>query len=125
MAAGLSQKQIYSRVYRRLMSLKGQLRKAGVNTLYKNRSLVFFDTADLHIDGGFNIKYRVSHASNGECAGFPTVYLAFEGKRENFGSALFEKSDGTFDQGLERIKALFSTRQPYMVGGSFEGFIQR
>lgn len=52
MAAGLSQKQITSRIYNRLKSLEYQLSKAGVSTQYRKGTantrgyLVFFEGHD-------------------------------------------------------------------------------
>ena len=54
MPAGLSQKQITSRIYNRLKSLEYQLSKAGVNTQYRKGTantrgyLVFFEGHDAY-----------------------------------------------------------------------------
>jgi hypothetical protein len=119
MGAGLSQKQITARIYGRLKSVQYELAKVGVNTVYKKATasryaeVVWFEGDGItfpvkHIDGGFNISFNVSHASNGECFGFPGIYFVYEGERKNYG---WLKPDGSFEQGLARIKELFSAKQ--------------
>lgn len=62
MAAGLSQKQIYNRIYNRLQRIKGELRQQGYFVEYKDRALVNRGGTDV-------VWFSVGHASNGEtCA---------------------------------------------------------
>lgn len=115
MAAGLSQKQIYRRVYSRLKQTQRELFKAGVSTVYKRRTLAWFDTGLApHIDGGFNVNFYVSRASNGEVAGFQNVYLVFNGEYKEYG---WQKPAGTFEQGIEQVKTLFAQVVPTVVEG--------
>jgi hypothetical protein len=120
MGAGLSRKQIRDRVYRRLKSLEYELSKAGVATIYekataaRDASLVFFEgdgsTVFPHnpVDGGFNIKFNISRASNGEVFGSPTIYLVYKGESKNYG---WTSVHGNFETGMAKIKELFSTKQ--------------
>ena len=116
MAAGLSQKQITARIYRRLLSIARDLRRAGVHTQYQKATaqryakLVFFEGDGVlvphsNVDGGFNISYSVSRASNGETFGSATIYLVYKGESTNYGLA---SVNGSFEQGIARIKELFA-----------------
>lgn len=109
MGAGLSTKQINSRIYRRLKSIEYDLSKAGVNSIYKRFELVFFEGDGItiphsRIDGGFNIKFRISRASNGETAGFPVILTVLNGERKTFG---WQEPAGSFEDGIAYIKAHF------------------
>jgi len=122
MSAGLSQKQITSRIYNRLKSLEYQLSKAGVNTVYQcagrrctgNRShglLVFFEGDGITFpywkgDGGFNIGYSSGNMSNGETVITAHIYTVLNGVHRSFG---WTEKDGNFEQGLAFIKQHFST----------------
>jgi hypothetical protein len=116
MSAGLSQKQITSRIYNRLKSLEYELSKAGVNTVYnkgtasKRGHLVFFDGEGIapawNGDGGFNISYDSDNLSNGETFITGRIYLVWKGARRAYG--WIGNDDGTFEQGLDFIKANFA-----------------
>ena len=121
MSAGLSQKQITSRIYNRLKSLEYQLSKAGVNTMYnkgtasKRAHLVFFEPGAPVSgsecphwvgDGGFNIRYGSGNMSNGETFITGRIYLVWKGERRIYGWA---EKDGSFEQGLAFIKQNFNT----------------
>ena len=121
MAAGLSQKQITSRIYSRLKSLEYQLSKAGVNTQYnkgtasKRGHLVFFEEGAPVSgsecprwvgDGGFNISYSSGNMSNGETVITARIYTVLRGVNRIFGWA---EKDGSFEQGLDFIKKNFTT----------------
>ena len=123
MAAGLSKKQITSRIYTRLKSLEYQLSKAGVNTQYRKGTantrgyLVFFEGHDAHSmeefvnhrwtgDGGFNIKYSSGNMSNGETVITGRIYTVLRGVNRIFG---WTEKDGSFEQGLNFIKQNFTT----------------
>ena len=122
MAAGLSQKQITSRIYNRLKSLEYQLSKAGVNTVYQSarrkctgtRShgvLVFFEGDGITFphwqgDGGFNISYSHGNMSNGESVITARIYTVLNGVHRTFG---WTEKDGSFEQGLNFIKQNFTT----------------
>jgi hypothetical protein len=121
MAAGLSQKQITSRIYNRLKWLEYQLSKAGVNTRYckgtasKRGHLVFYEEGAPVSnnecprwvgDGGFNIKYSSGNMSNGETFITGRIYTVLHGVNRIFG---WTEKDGSFEQGLEFIKQNFST----------------
>lgn len=120
MSAGLSQKQITSRIYNRLHSIAYQLEKAGVNTTYKKGTrytrplLVFSEDTTLEnkhsvprwtsVDGGFNIKYNASNMSNGETVIMASIYISLHGVYSEYG---FAGKAGSFEQGLEVIKQNF------------------
>ena len=117
MGAGLSKKQITSRIYNRLKSLEYQLSKAGVNTVYvkasriKGAHLVFFERDAITFprwtgDGGFNIKYSSGNMSNGETVITGRIYTVLRGVNRVFGWA---EKDGSFEQGLDFIKQNFTT----------------
>jgi hypothetical protein len=121
MSAGLSHKQVTSRIYNRLKSLEYQLSKAGVNTVYQhahrtctgNRShglLVFFEGDGKTFphwqgDGGFNISYSSGNMSNGETVIYGRIYTTLNGIQRSFG---FCEKDGGFEQGLAFIKQNFA-----------------
>ena len=63
MSAGLSKKQIYTRVYTRLMGIQHKLFLAGYHTNYARSCLWHY--------GKCVVSYRILHASNGEVAGIP------------------------------------------------------
>jgi hypothetical protein len=123
MGAGLSKKQITSRIYNRLKSLEYQLSKAGVSTQYRKGTantrgyLVFFEGHDAHsmeefvnhrwtVDGGFNISYSHGNMSNGESVLTARIYTVLNGMRRTFG---WTEKDGSFEQGLDFIKKNFTT----------------
>ena len=103
MSAGLSTKQQYSRIYNRLQALRRELHKVGVGTIYTKRKLVY-STHNDSPDGGFNISYTWTYASNGECAGFAYIYLVRAGVTERFG---WQQPAGSFEQGIAAIKTYF------------------
>lgn len=110
MGAGLSNKQIQGRVYRRLLAVGRDLHKAGINTIYRRGALVFFEGDGItfpynRTDGGFNISYRISRASNGEVFGTPTVFMTYKGEAKQYG---FSDTGGTFEQGIAFIKENFA-----------------
>ena len=122
MAAGLSQKQITSRIYNRLKSLEYQLSKAGVNTVYQSARrtctgsrrhglLVHFGGDGVtiphwHGDGGFNISYSSGNMSNGETVITGRIFTTLLGVTRMFG---WTEKDGSFEQGLNFIKQNFTT----------------
>jgi hypothetical protein len=67
MAAGLSQRQIYSRVRTRLQRLQQRLSEKGVPTVLKANVLTGRTPDSLQ---AFTVTYRVGNASNGETFGF-------------------------------------------------------
>ena len=100
MSAGLSQKQIYHRVYSRLQGIRRELQRAGVPVAYGNRTL-FYNGEDAHV--GFEIGFRVLQASNGEVAGLPFVSISQPANRETFDHLQFRR-------GVERVKELFGRK---------------
>jgi hypothetical protein len=115
MGAGLSSKQITSRIYSRLKSIQAQLERAGVSvayvkgTAYSYASLCYREQTP-HIAGGFNIKYGVSHASNGECFGSASIHVSLPTASKSFGGLGSKNSDGTLEQGIECIIANFAQK---------------
>ncbi len=74
MAAGLSDKQIYRRVYNRLHQIWNDLYKRygdAVKLRYKNRTLIG-EVRGVAVE----VYYSILRASNGEVAGLPVVKLA-------------------------------------------------
>ena len=120
MAAGLSSKQINSRIYNRLKATEYRLDKAGVNTVYekatprRRAALVFFEGDGSTVfpytivDGGFNITYSVSHASNGETCGFQRIFVTLKGESKTFG---WQEPDGTIEAGIEYVITNFTRFQ--------------
>jgi hypothetical protein len=123
MAAGLSRKQITSRIYRRLQAIARDLHRAGVHTQYNRATstqyahLVYFTSFDAPsmkefiaprptVDGGFNVKFSISRASNGEVFGSPTIYVVLKGVHTNYGHW---SNAYSFEQGIAYIKANFAT----------------
>jgi hypothetical protein len=106
MGAGLSQKQINSRIYNRLQTIKRQLEQRGVSVFYGNHSLCRNEVEGSQKIGSFNIRYDISRASNGETAGFPQVYIT--GALRDNGTYGWQKEAGSFDKGIEKIIEIFS-----------------
>jgi hypothetical protein len=67
---------------------------------------VWFDEKNLGLDGGFNITYNVNRASNGETFGMARIMIAWSGTRLEYGIYYPE----SYEQGMTRIKQLFSGR---------------
>ena len=107
MGAGLSQKQIYSRVYDRLQSIKRDLECQGVAVIYRKQSLIRYEVENSQKIGGFNISFRISNSSNGEVAGFPTVYIT-GALRDNGNYGWHQPSNDTFEAGISKLVELFS-----------------
>jgi hypothetical protein len=101
MAAGLSKRQIYRRVYSRLKQLQWELARAGVYSVYRKQQLA--SDEDKNPSGlQFNVSFRILSASNGEVAGLPVVTI-WENRvvpqKEIYGEIM-----GTFDAGIRRLK---------------------
>lgn len=124
MGAGLSSKQINSRIYNRLQSIKNQLAKAGVTVVYKNYSLIRYEAEHTQKIGGFNISFNVMRASNGEVAGSPSVYItnALEG---NGSYSWREKSAGSFEQGISKLIEIFGEPELALTSMDELGMITR
>lgn len=102
MAAGLTNKQFYNRVYRRLQRTKRELAQAGVASEYHNGALVYQEPAPIGRVVGFSITYRRLNASNGETAGLARIYLVNDsGERETYDHL-------NFSRGIARIKELYA-----------------
>lgn len=95
MSAGLTQKQIYSRIYSRLQNIRVRLEKAGVGTVYKRRQLTA--NQDINPNAEWNISYSVGNMSNGETVGLIrlTVLSPFQ---QTYSHSYFE-------DGLQRLIA--------------------
>lgn len=118
MAAGLSKKQISSRVYNKLKAVQYKLERAGVPTTYRGGQL-FPQTNGMQHGHGFNISASLSRASNGECAIFFNILIAHECESmEHYG---WLKPDGNFTQGIERIIELFVTLPEVIEAQSIMG----
>jgi hypothetical protein len=133
MGAGLSSKQITSRIYSRLKSIQAQLERAGVSvayvkgTAYSYASLCYREQAFAKptLPGGFNIKYGVSHASNGECFGSASIHVSLPTGSKSFGGLGSKNSDGTFEQGIAYIITNFAqknVRAQYDITGNIIAF---
>jgi hypothetical protein len=110
MGAGLSKAQIDGRIYSRLSSMKRDLQRAGVSVSYRRQQLFLNDVAN--VGGGFNVSFKVSRASNGETFGAPIITIHPPDpmlEHEVFGGWCTDKQNGTFDQGVARLKQLFKT----------------
>lgn len=109
MGAGLSKRQRNQRIYTRLQSVKRELIRAGVPTLYKGGQLFFNDITNLN--GGFNVSYKWIGASNGECAATCVIHIQPPDPvlhAENYGGWCTDKAnDGTYEKGVARLKELF------------------
>ena len=78
MAAGLSKKQIYTRVYNRLNRLTRLLRAAGFNDAHYENKTVELEDEDTNFY--FGAYYRVGNMSNGEtCGMLRTVLISRDG----------------------------------------------
>jgi hypothetical protein len=107
MSAGLSKKQINGRIYRHLQTIKRNLELAGVHVSYRKYQLCRFEQEGTQKIGGFNISYSVSHASNGEVAGVPVVYITGTMQPDaRYGG--WTDNHGTFVQGIANIVNQFS-----------------
>jgi hypothetical protein len=123
MGARPSQKQINSRIYNRLQTIKRQLQKAGVAVIYKDKSLVRYETTNTEKIGGFNISYRTLHANNGEVAGFPVIYIT--GTMSEDGTYGWQKPQGSFDMGINKIIEAFAEPGLQLTGLDELGMITR
>ncbi len=73
MGAGISKEQKSRIASRELTKVQKDLEKAGIGVYREKGALIHYENKS---DGsGFNISFRWIHASNGECAGWPVVYL--------------------------------------------------
>lgn len=109
MAAGLTKKQINSRIYTRLKRLQHKLLLAGVHCIYQNYQLAADVTGLETVHDGFNIRFGVSRASNGEVAGFVYATVYTLDTTERYG---WLQPAGDFDKGIARIVELFSRLSP-------------
>ena len=111
MGAGLSKTQRNRRIYTRLQSIKRELIRAGVPTLYKGGQLFLNDIAN--IGGGFNVSYIWLDASNAEGAAIPQIRIQPPNPilhSEDFGGRWVATKNGTFEQGIARLKELFKVQ---------------
>ena len=120
MAAGATQAQKTRHTYTTLHRIQHELANAGVPTAYHKANrverahLVYIEGgAASHVDGGFNISFSWSNASNGETFGWPIVYLVHEGVTQRFG--LGEKA-GDFEKGIAKIIEVFAAPKPSTDG---------
>lgn len=102
MGAGLSQAAFDARVRRRLLRMQRELAAVGINTEYSKYQLVYQEPEDGRVSGGFNISYRRINASNGECAGLPSVYISA------FGIESRRYDHLEFERGMKRVREIFS-----------------
>lgn len=123
MGAGLSTKQINGRIYNRLQTVKRQLERAGVAVIYKDYSLVRYETEHTQKIGGFNISYRISRASNGETAGFAGVLIS--GALQGDGRYSRMASEGTFEQGIAKVIEIFGEPELVFTAMDTLGMIPR
>lgn len=109
MAAGLSRKQRNSRVYNALKHLQYKLALVGVPSVYRRFQLCA-ETTGLTHNGGFNVSYNWSNASNGECFGMQIITIRnLEGGAEYYG---WQQPNGDTKAGVTRIVELFSRLAP-------------
>jgi hypothetical protein len=111
MAAGLSSKQIYGRIYNRLQSIRYKLVKAGVETIYR-KSQIFPDVTKYNGTeaDGFNISFDTWRASNGETGGFAKCTIFYNDSRGTvqFGHML---AGGSFEQGIAEVVRIYGRTQ--------------
>src|SRR5579859_6355387 len=98
MGAGLSQVQIYRRVYSRLQAIKRELAAAGIKSRYASGQL-FGDN--------FNLGYHIIRASNAEVAG--GLYVNIIGPDVAVPERFKPQYWGPEYAGIERIKELFGS----------------
>jgi hypothetical protein len=117
MAAGLTQRQKASKTYNWLQSLRRDLLKAGVSTVYERatvnrRGKVVFFTGDgitfpkSDVDGGFNISLNWGNMSNGESFGTARLYLVLRGETKVY-TGWGDTTDGSFSEGLDIVRREF------------------
>jgi len=113
MSAGLSTKQINDRIYNRLQTVKRQLERAGVPVHYHKFQLTRFEPENSRAIGGWNISFRIIHASNGEVAGSPQIYISGSTQGDfRFGGFLATSaSNGSFEDGIKKLIELFAEVQ--------------
>lgn len=109
MGAGISRKSLRDRIYRRLKNRQWKLKQRGIETTYK----------DLILTGkNFTVFYAVSHASNGEVAGWETLRFSPSGNPDPYKKKegdidfsdfhirdIAESSKGNIEAGIQRILA--------------------
>ena len=71
MSAGLSQKQIYNRIYKRLKKIQWEAHQQNINLIYRNRTL--YDDENHPV-----IYFEIHQASNGEICGILKNYSIFK-----------------------------------------------
>jgi hypothetical protein len=109
MGAGLSTKQINSRIYNRLQTIKRQLERANVPVAYRHKQLLRFEIENTSRIGGWNISYQTIRASNGETAGAPSIYITSTIQGDfRFGGFSNQHDTGSFDAGIAKLIELFS-----------------
>jgi hypothetical protein len=105
MGAGVSQSRINQAIRRDLQHIQSELSGHGIPSIYKR--FVLTDGENNKV--GFVISYRVVHASNGECAGWPVFCVIDKktGTQEFMGS---ENDGGVWTsrkRGIARIVELW------------------
>lgn len=93
MAAGLSKRQIYTRIRSRLGRIQRELEKGGVGSFYTNRQLGADQNKNPNL--AFNISFNVGNMSNGETYRFPVLTI-HEPVQEGYGHL-------DFDKGIQRL----------------------
>ena len=92
MAAGLSYKQAYNRVYRRLQTIRSKLARNGVPCRYDRLTLRPDGLPSVGPDK-WSVWYVRLYASNGECAMLPCASVG----------GLIYKELGDFERAIKRI----------------------
>jgi hypothetical protein len=118
MSAGLSTKQINSRIYNRLQTIKSQLTRAGVPVVYHVQRLGNFVPATGRAVGAgcWNISFRVIHASNGETAGAPCIVIQNSAQGDFTFGGFNERNNGSFADGIAKLIELYRVPDGYMFG---------
>jgi hypothetical protein len=111
MSAGLSTKQINSRIYNRLQTIKRQLSRAGVPSTYHAHQLCRFETVNTPNIGGWNISFRVIRASNGESAGTPSLYITNSLQGGFHFGGWDADNNGAFADGIKKLIELYAEVQ--------------
>lgn len=120
MAAGLSKKQMYRRIYNRLQSFRYKLERAGVRSSYSKQQVCWDSTDDTrHLTvTGFNIRFDIGRASNGECGGFPRITIYYvDGTHKVYG---WMCEAGTWDAGFQLLITLFARQEATCYLGSIQ-----
>jgi hypothetical protein len=105
MGAGVSQKALNAAIRRNLKKIQNTLAGNAIPTVYERQTVTG--------SGGqvsFTITYRISRASNGECAIFPvfSIFNRVSQKNETVGY-MGDNVWTALDRGVERIKELWRT----------------